>query len=292
MSAGSDWIWPPVKYYTGERAGNSWVMWHCSNNYTTQGVPKTSAARTEVDGTDVAGEWIDIKLPTPIISDGISLGFLNNEGIYTEHWDDIEPKDIYVLGRKLGTANSSEVPWTTIYRFENLGQNYGRISGEVGYNQINIMLNNSIYSQLQAKLSLGGSDSIPLSNVNQDKENVSRQIFNALIGKTNDNAYRKGKSIEKTRQRVNDMIVSQQSNQRYIITNYDGSYNSATNKLVDKKGTNKGTPNGGSLSENQYNNPEINNRYDSEVGTSIKNYITTPFTIIPIIYFWIIILIF
>ena len=131
------------------------------------------------------------------------------------------------------------------------------------------VLSNGIKEKLRYKLSLGGSDSITLSNANQDKENVSRQIFNALIGKTNDNAYRKGKSIEKTRQRVNDMIVTQQSNQRYIITNYDGSYNSTTNKLVDKKGTNEGTPNGDSLSENQYNNPEINNRYDSEWGSYI-----------------------
>ena len=73
---------------------------------------------------------------------------------------------------------------------------------------------NNIKSKLVYKLGLGGSDSVPLSNANQNIENISRQIFNALIGKTNDNNYRMRSSIEITRQRVNDMIVSHQSNQK------------------------------------------------------------------------------
>ena len=138
---------------------------------------------------------------------------------------------------------------------------------------------NGIKEKLEYKLSLGGSDSVPLSNADTTISNISRQIFNSLIGKTSDNSYRKGKSIEKTRQRINDMIVTQQSNQRYIITNYDGIYNSITNKLVDKKGTNNADlPTGESLSITSYNNPEINNRYDTEWGTYVHFDGSTYFT--------------
>ena len=121
---------------------------------------------------------------------------------------------------------------------------------------------NGIKEKLRYKLSLGGSDSAPLSNADTDISNVSRQIFNALIGKTNDNAYRKGRSIEQTRQRVNNMIVTQQTDQRYIITNYDGSYNSA---LIDKKGTNNGSSGGTVI----FNDPLENDYYDNEWGSYI-----------------------
>ncbi len=159
---------------------------------------------------------------------------------------------------------------------EALQQQYVNLDSSGSY--ISNLNSNGIKEKLAFKLSNGGSDSNPKSNADTDISNVSRQIFNALIGKTNDNAYRKGASIEETRQRVNDMIVTQQSNQRYIITNYDGSYNSTTNTLVDKKGTNDGTPNVGTLPANQYNDPEINNRYDNEWGNYIIFNGTTNFT--------------
>ena len=155
---------------------------------------------------------------------------------------------------------------------EALQQQYVNLDSSGSY--ISNVNSNGIKEKLAFKLSKGGSDSDPKSNVDTDISNISRQIFNSLIGKTNDNAYRKGKSIEKTRQRVNDMIVTQQSNQRYIITNYDGSYNSTTNKLVDKKGTNDGSSSGGTVS---YNNPETNNYYDNEWGSFIKIDGTTRF---------------
>jgi hypothetical protein len=180
---------------------------------------------------------------------------------------------VILFGTNDATIASGNENWTQ------LGNPWNSGDGGIVWGSFNISskikyqlgtFGGGIAENLKYKLSLGGSNSAPLSNADTSKENISRQIFNALIGKTNDNAYRKGRSIEQTRQRVNDMIVSQQSNQRYIITNYDGSYNSTTNKLVDKKGTNNAIlPDGVSLPVNNYNNPELNNRYHSEWGNYI-----------------------
>lgn len=193
------------------------------------------------------------------------------------HWG--WPTRVILFGTNNEEIASSDYNWTQIGNPWNSGDGgvewasftgdpHVNVSSKINYQSATF--DGGIKDKLNYKLELGGSDSFPLSNADTDISNVSRQLFNALIGKTNDNVYRKGKSIEKTRQRVNDMIVTQQSNQRYIITNYDGSYNVTSRGFLDTKGTNNAIlPDSNSLALEYYNNPEINNQYDSEWGNYI-----------------------
>ena len=176
------------------------------------------------------------------------------------------PIKVMLCATNDATIASGNVNWTQLGSPWNSGDGgieWGAFNASSKINYQLATFGGGIAENLKFKLSLGGSNSAPLSNADTSKENISRQIFNALIGKTNDNAYRKGRSIEQTRQRVNNMIVTQQTSQRYIITNYDGSYNSA---LIDKKGTNNGNSSGGTVI---FNDPLENDYYDNEWGSYI-----------------------